>query len=86
MKININMPAYSSEMGFKLEWEDNFYIDCSVDKETVKISANQEGLISLANHLLNLAQGEVPLNTHLHFDDHNSLEEGSSQIIIEKVK
>ncbi|GGG05625.1 hypothetical protein GCM10010912_57850 [Paenibacillus albidus] len=86
MEIKINVPAYSSENGVELDWEENFSISCSVDQETIKISANQQGLISLAKHLLNIAQCEVPIHTHLHFDDYNSLQDGSCDLIIEKVK
>ena len=53
---------------------------------TFVISANREGLISLANHLLNLAQTDVPCGTHIHLDGrNNSLEDGSQSIIIEKI-
>lgn len=54
-----------------------------VSKE-VLISANNEGLLSLANHLLTLAQKEVPIGSHIHLDEYNSLEEGSIDLIIEK--
>ncbi|WP_442945884.1 Imm32 family immunity protein [Ohtaekwangia sp.] len=32
--------------------------------------ANREGIISLANHLLNLAQADVPSGYHLHFNEY----------------
>lgn len=51
----------------------------------VIISANREGLLSLANHLLNLAQAEVPCGTHIHLDEYNSLEDGSLDLIVEKI-
>jgi hypothetical protein len=41
-------------------------------------------LISLAIHLLTLAQENVPVGSHCHFDEHNSLEHGSKELIIEK--
>lgn len=44
--------------------------------------ANKSGLISLANHLLNLGQDDISFGHHLHFDEYNSLEEGSSELII----
>lgn len=58
----------------KLNWENGFQIFVKVENGEVLISANQEGLISLANHLLNLAQNEVPEGVHLHLDEYNSLE------------
>ena len=42
-------------------------------------------MISLSRHLLTLAQDSVPSGTHIHFDDLNSLEDGSIGLIIEKL-
>jgi len=38
----------------------------------------------LANHLLNLSQENIPSGYHLHFDEYNSLENGSCDLIIQK--
>ena len=46
------------------------------------VSANREGLLSLAGQLAALAE-EKP-GTHIHYDAGNSLEEGSAEMIIEK--
>jgi len=43
-----------------------------------------KGLISLANHLLNLAQDDFPKGYHFHLDDYGCFEEGSNELIIEK--
>ena len=67
----------------KVEWVNSFKIRVSADKNEVVISANREGLLSLANQLTALAEG-VP-GDHIHYDDCNSLEEGSSEMVIEKV-
>jgi hypothetical protein len=50
----------------------------------VTISANREGLLSLARHLQALAAG-VP-GDHIHYDAYNSLAEGSSEMILERVE
>jgi hypothetical protein len=84
MKKEIDIPEFNSENGLTYSWEDNFKIKIIVEDNSVKICANQEGLISLANHLLNLAQDKVPVGYHMHFDEYNSLEEESSELIIEK--
>ena len=84
MKLQINIPDYSSASGFKLHWQDNFKILVKVSNSDVIISANKEGLESLANHLLSLAQNEVPVHTHIHLDENNGLESGSINLIIEK--
>ncbi len=47
------------------------------------LSANREGPLSLANILMDLAD-ESP-GTHLHLDEHNSLEDGSIELVIGRV-
>lgn len=65
-------------------WENGFTIKVGVDDEnTVVISANKEGLRSLARQLTVLASEEV--GSHIHYDEYNSLEEGSCRMIIEKM-
>ena len=65
----------------KIEWVDGCRISVSIDDKQVTISANREGLLSLACQLQTLAGG-VP-GEHIHYDEYNSLEEGSSELIIE---
>ena len=67
----------------ELNWVDGFEINVRIENGTAIISANKEGLLSLANHLTNLA--EEPPGTHIHLDAYNSLEEGSSELILEKL-
>jgi hypothetical protein len=64
-----------------LNWIDGFEISVRIENGAAVISANREGLLSLANHLKSLA--EEPLGTHIHLDAYNSLEEGSSELIFE---
>lgn len=84
MEIKLEVPKYDTNNGIKYNWENGFEIDAKAVNGTITIVANKEGLISLANHLLNLAQEEVPTGYHLHFDENNSLEEGSLELIIQK--
>ena len=65
----------------EFEWVDGFAIRVSVDGGAVLVSANREGMLSLANHLAALAQGES--GDHFHLDEHDSLEEGSNELVIE---
>lgn len=83
--MKIDIPKYERDSGLQLCWSDGFMIKVASENEEVVISANREGLISLANHLLNLAQTDVPSGTHIHLDENNSLEDGSQDIIIEKI-
>ncbi len=84
MKIEINVPKYMPEEGLQLDWENNFSIKVSKDNNEVTIKANCAGLISLARHLLTLAQQDVPNGSHIHLDENNSLEDGSIDLVIEK--
>lgn len=65
-----------------VEWTDGSEIRVSINKNTAVISANKEGLLSLAKHLAVLAEGAP--GDHVHYDEYNSLEEGSSELIIER--
>ncbi len=66
----------------KTEWVDGFEIRVASDGDAVVISANREGLLSLAGQLTALAEGEP--GDHIHYDEGNSLEEGSVELIIER--
>lgn len=67
----------------ELKWEEGFMISTRVESGTVVLTANREGLLSLANHLRQMA--EQPGGEHLHLDQYNALEEGSAELIIEKI-
>ena len=84
MEIKIEVPDYKPNKGLTCKWEVGFEIETRIDNDAIVITANKEGLISLANHLLNLAQDNVPSGSHYHFDSYNSLEDGSIELIIDK--
>ena len=64
-----------------LEWEEGFSIRVGIADNTVVLSANKEGLLSLARQLIALSE-ETP-GSHLHYDKYNSLEDDSSDLIVE---
>ena len=68
----------------EMNWEDGFIIDIKVQDGDVVVSANREGLLSLASHFKMLAQGAV--GDHFHLDQYNSLEEGSLPLIVEMIE
>jgi hypothetical protein len=86
IQMIVEIPTYTPSQGFTYQWEDGFVIQASVENGVTLIQANKAGLISLANHLLNLAQDGIPPGVHLHLDDLNSLEESSSELVIEKMQ
>ena len=68
-----------------LNWTDGFEISFRIDDSGAGvISANREGLLSLAAHLRALA--EEPFGAHIHLDRYNSLEDGSEDLIFEKTE
>lgn len=67
-----------------IEWENGFTVKVSVEENTVVISANREGLLSLASQLTALANEST--GSHIHYDEYNSLENNSSEMIIEKTE
>lgn len=68
----------------EFDWDDNAEIEIKIEDKSVLLFANKEGLISLANQLLELSKEEYPSGYHFHLDQHNSLDEGSNEIIIGK--
>ena len=68
----------------KIEWIEGSEIAVNIYNKEVTVSANKEGLLSLAGQLKALAEG-VP-GDHIHYDEDNSLAEGSAELVIERVK
>ena len=68
----------------RIEWVDGFRISVRADRNEVTVSANREGLLSLAAQLNVLAES-LP-GEHIHYDETNSLEDGSTELIIERVR
>ncbi len=67
----------------KVDWVDGFTIKTEASEGEFVISANKEGLLSLAGQLAALAEGEP--GDHIHYDENNSLEDGSAGLIIERI-
>ena len=67
----------------KVDWVDGSTIKTEAVGGEFVISANREGMLSLAKQLTALAEG-VP-GDHIHYDEHNSLEDGSVGLIIERI-
>ncbi len=86
MRIQIDVPEYDMEKGIRLEWKSSFTIVVQDEDGSIMIQANCAGLESLACHLLTLSQADVPIGCHIHYDETNSLEKGSCELIIEKIE
>lgn len=87
MKLELKIPDYQPEKGITLLWELDFKIHTKVDDSgAISIIANQDGLISLATHLLTLAQSAVPVGAHIHYDVGEELEADSCEMILGKIE
>ena len=84
MKIEVEIPEYDRSTGLVYSWEGDFRITVKFHNGELVISANRDGLRSLAQQLLALAQDNVPAGAHYHYDPGTSLEENSAPMVIEK--
>ena len=66
----------------QIKWVDGAEIRVTIESGAVTMTANKEGLLSLATQLAALA--EAAPGSHIHYDQNNSLEEGSAEMIIER--
>lgn len=66
----------------EIKWIDDFEIKAAANNREIVISANREGMLSLAKHLTALADGAP--GDHIHYDENNALEAGSADMIIER--
>ena len=67
----------------EVTWTDGFRIRVNAENCEVVISANKEGLLSLAGIMKTLA--EEVAGSHIHLDEYSSLEENSAELIIERI-
>ncbi|TCL53498.1 hypothetical protein EDC14_10832 [Hydrogenispora ethanolica] len=85
MKIVIEIAQYSPNNGIAIEWLDGSIVESKIVGNTMLLKANKEGLTSLAQSLLTLAQEGVEPGNHIHFDEFNLLQDGSSELVIERI-
>ncbi len=69
-------------MNGMIEWTEGAELRVRVEDGAAVVSANREGLLSLAKQLAALA--EASPGSHIHYDEYNSLEAGSAELIVEK--
>ena len=66
-----------------IEWKEGSSIRMTIKNGEALISANRNGLLSLASQLRALADEKQ--GSHIHYDAYNALEDGSDDLIIELV-
>ena len=67
-----------------MRWVDGFKIAVRIESGAAVVSANREGLLSLAHHLSALA--EETAGSHIHLAEYNALEESSTELVIERIE
>jgi hypothetical protein len=82
----VKIGSYSADRGLQLEWSPGFEIDIQAHSGEIVIRANKTGLISLAQHMLTLAEESVPSGTHIHLDASRELEDASLDLVIERAE
>ncbi|MFD8323565.1 Imm32 family immunity protein [Kitasatospora purpeofusca] len=81
MEQVIKVPDIQPERGLQFEWEDGFEISLSATSAEVVLRANRAGLVSLARHLLTLAQEGVSSGAHVHLTADQEIESNMDLIL-----
>lgn len=84
MNEGLELGSYSPDSGLRLTWQADYRLRVVSGGHEVLISANAAGLRSLAQHLLTLAQGDVPAGVHAHMEPGLELEDDSVPLVVEK--
>lgn len=86
MRIEVEIPEYNPEQGLvPIGVEPDTIIGAKQLDNIFYVSANKAGLISLAIHLLALAQDDTPIGREILYGEWNWLAEGSEIMIVRKI-
>jgi hypothetical protein len=85
MQISLDIEPIKSDGAIRIVWIPGYEIRAEIQNDVVVISANKEGLKSLAVVLMTLAQDEVIPGAHVHLDELNSLEDGSCGLVFDRI-
>ena len=67
------------------KWIGNYSITTEMEGDSFMITANKDGLLSLASILTYMANNDELFDGwHMHLDEYNSLEKGSVELILMK--
>jgi hypothetical protein len=83
MDVIVGVPTYDPGRGFSFVWDDGFEIAMKVTNVEVTITANSAGLVTLARHLLTLAQDSARPGMHLHLTANQEVD-SSLDLLIER--
>ena len=83
MKVALDIPEYDGN-ALDVIWNDNARYTLDVDYDSVILSANREGLISLAKQMIYFAYNELPEGSHIHFDSFFTKTDQTFHLVVEK--
>lgn len=86
MKIEFEVNDYQADSGLQVNWVDGYKILVTIRVDEVRVAGNREGLLTLAAHIATLAQTAVPAGCHLHYEADWGLEDGSADLILERIE
>ena len=84
MEVILTLPDFEPDRVFEFLWADDFQIKVSLGATNVVIECKKEGLVSLATHLLTLAQDDFEDGFALNYTVLDALEEGSIDLTFVK--
>lgn len=67
MNINLSIPDYDGN-AIDVIWDQNASYTIKLDERSVLLTANKQGLVSLAKQMLYMAYNDLPCGSHVHFD------------------
>jgi hypothetical protein len=79
----LDVPEFDPQRGLRFEWEDGFEIGVEILDSEILVTTNRAGLVSLARHLLTLAQDGVPSGHHIHLTADQEID-SSVDVILER--
>ena len=84
MRLVIDIPDYDGN-SLDVIWEADSKYEISVQKNSVVISANKDGLISLAKQMLYMANNDLLAGSHVHYDSFfTKMSDECIELVIEK--
>jgi hypothetical protein len=66
MECVVDVPEKRDGEGMRFVWDPGYEIAIAVTGSEISIRANRAGLVSLARHLLTLAQESARVGSHVH--------------------
>lgn len=84
MRIVIDVPNYDGN-GLDVIWEKDSKYAINVQNCNVVITANKSGLVSLAKQMLYMAHSNLPLGSHVHYNNFfTKTNDEGFELVIEK--